>query len=84
MMCIVLEYADRGTFEKKILENKLSKEEYNVWRTIEHLSSALEYLHALRPKQVLHRDLKPDNILGVNTWSKVEKKHCIAFKLVLL
>jgi len=80
MMCIVLEYADQGTFEKKVRGN-LNKEEYNVWRALAHLSSALGYLHALRPKQVLHRDLKPDNILGVNAWCKNEKRHLIAWKL---
>ena len=80
MMCIVLEYADKGTFEKLVLGN-LNKKEYNVWRALNNLSSALGYLHALRPKQVLHRDLKPDNILGVNSWSKKERKHLIDLKL---
>ena len=65
MMCIVLEYADKGTFENLVL-GKFSKKEYIIWRALYHLSSALTFLHALRPKQVLHRDLKPDNILGIN------------------
>ena len=80
MMCIVLEYADKGTFEKQVLGN-LGKQEYNIWRSLSHISDALMYLHAQRPQQILHRDLKPDNILGVNTWSKDERAHRILFKI---
>ena len=79
-ICIVLEYADQGTFEKKV-KGKLLRKEFNVWRTMEHMASALAYLHSLRPKQILHRDLKPDNILGVNTWYKYERRHMICWKL---
>ena len=67
LMCI--EYADKGTFEKQVL-GSLNREEYNVWRALDHLSSALEYLHGQHPQQILHRDLKPDNILGVNSCPK--------------
>jgi len=79
-ICIVLEYADKGTFEKVIKSGKV-RSEVDAWRVMGQISSALSYLHAFRPKQILHRDLKPDNLLGVNTWSKFERKHLIAFKL---
>ena len=57
MMCIVLEYSDKGTFEKQVLGN-IGTEEYNVWRALSNLSAGLQYLHAKRPNQILH--LKPD------------------------
>ena len=61
--CIVLEYADRGTMGMSV--KKHVKEEWNVWRTISHLADALDYLHSRNP-QVLHHNLKPENILGVS------------------
>eukprot|EP00092_Neocalanus_flemingeri_P023158 GFUD01025111.1.p1 GENE.GFUD01025111.1~~GFUD01025111.1.p1 ORF type:complete len:146 (-),score=25.84 GFUD01025111.1:320-757(-) len=70
----------RVPLKKQVLGN-LNIKEYSVWRALSHLSSALKYLHAQRPKQILHRDLKPDNILGVNEWSKEERSHAIMFKI---
>jgi len=78
VLCIVLEYADKGTMEKAVKTH--SKEEYNIWRTIRHLSSALAYLHSRNP-QILHHDLKPDNILGVGVYNKEERRHLTAWKL---
>jgi mitogen-activated protein kinase kinase kinase 7 len=69
-LCLIMEFADRGTFAAYIAKksknpNSVWFKEYTIWRTLSQLASALEYLHGLQPQPVLHRDLKPDNILGV-------------------
>ena len=64
ILCIVLEYADVGTMEKAVKQGGIRHEEWAVWRMTGQLSSALAYLHSRNP-QILHHDLKPDNILGV-------------------
>jgi len=80
-ICIILEYADVGTMEKFVLGGKQRMEEYQIWRVIYHMSTALTYLHAMKPRPILHRDLKPDNILGVTFWCKTENGYRISWKL---
>ena len=48
---------------------------YSVWRFLRHMSDALQYLHRQHPP-VIHRDLKPDNII-----SKKEASGDICFKI---
>merc|ERR1712055_491822 len=67
-----------GTMESAV--KTYDKAEFEIWRTIAHLSSALAYLHSRDP-QILHHDLKPDNILGVGEYCKEERCHLTAWKL---
>jgi len=79
-ICIVLEYADKGTMEKSVLQGQ-RMEEYCVWRCVGHIATALAYLHAMKPRPILHRDLKPDNILGVTVWCNTENGYRTSWKL---
>ena len=69
-----------GTMENDVKKFTKPKEEWNVWRLVSHLSSALDYLHDRSP-QILHHDLKPDNILGVTGWEKLEKGNRTFWKI---
>merc|ERR1712130_60768 len=70
---IVMEYADRGSLTQMVRKAVGDPEmlnlfdEQNIWRFLHQMSSALDYLHCHKPKRILHRDLKPDNILAVST-----------------
>jgi len=56
---IVMEYADYGTLTKRAAE--IDNAEYGIWRSLCQMANAIGYLH---DKNILHRDLKPDNVLG--------------------
>ncbi len=54
---LAMEKADR-TFRKQITDFDPSREDIILW--VNQVSQAVEYLHE---KRVIHRDIKPDNIL---------------------
>ena len=51
-LCIIMEFAEWGTFTEVTKEatqkpGSVWFEEWNIWRTLRHLTDALDYLHTL-------------------------------------
>ena len=68
-LCIAMEFAEAGTLTDLVRkEANKSRTNYfqeeNILGILKNISSGLNYLHTL-PEPIMHRDLKPDNILGV-------------------
>ena len=61
---ILMEFADRGSLTQMVEAAAKDPglqglfQEATVWRFINHMASALDYLHTLKPHRILHRDLK--------------------------
>ena len=78
-ICIVMDYADVGTFSGFIqseAERDFHSEyfgEEQIMKTIADCGNALNYLHSLE-HPILHRDLKPDNILGFRGNGEIQWK----------
>ena len=59
-----MDFPELGTLEIYVRQPGCDSREFNIWRFIAHISSALKYLHTLKPKSILHRDLNPANVFG--------------------
>lgn len=62
-MCILMEYAPNGSLDKLIHEYALEKKRFTMAKVrsfLEELSGALDYCHSI---EIIHRDIKPGNIL---------------------
>ena len=60
---IAVEWAEKGDLKmvmKRAQEDEVSFPEKQVWRYIHQIASALQHMHG---KRIMHRDLKPQNIL---------------------
>ena len=53
---LIMEYCSRGSITKQV--GKMSEQE--VWKVLHDVASGLAYLHS---KEIVHQDIKPDNIL---------------------
>ena len=71
IVCMVLEYTNKGTEEKVVMDQ--DQEEWDVWRFVSHIASALDYLHSKNPN-ILHFNLRPNKILGVTEPSRNSKE----------
>lgn len=74
---LVLEYVPNGTLGQLLYPSVMRRASLHqslTWhspflRILMNVCEALEYLHTQRPHQLLHRDLKPDNIFMTQQFS---------------
>ena len=66
---IVMEFANKGTLSSQ----NMDWNEKSIWEFLTQMANALDYLHQER---IIHRDVKPDNILCIS-----ENNSTMTFKL---
>ncbi|KRF81365.1 mitogen-activated protein kinase kinase kinase 10 isoform X2 [Drosophila virilis] len=66
---VVMEYADCGSLHNYLYDNGEQKPNYIytlALKWMHQLAKGIAYLHAMKPRSVIHRDLKPHNLLLTN------------------
>ncbi|XP_030557013.1 cysteine-rich receptor-like protein kinase 42 [Drosophila novamexicana] len=66
---ILMEYADCGSLHNYMYRDKKQERNYSYLAAVNwmhQLSKGVAYLHNMKPRPVIHRDLKPHNLLLAN------------------
>ncbi|XP_057453645.1 U-box domain-containing protein 35 isoform X2 [Lotus japonicus] len=72
--CLVYEYMENGSLEDRLLQKNstIPIPWFERFRIAWEVASALAFLHSTEPEPIIHRDMKPANILlGRNLVSKI-------------
>jgi serine/threonine protein kinase len=64
--CMILELADVGSLHHVLYETEHAYTTGHAVSWLKQLADAINYLHTQQPKPILHRDLKPLNLLIMN------------------
>ncbi|XP_028134200.1 mitogen-activated protein kinase kinase kinase 7 isoform X1 [Diabrotica virgifera virgifera] len=64
--CLVMEYAEGGSLFNVLHRSDLCYTFAHAISWAYQCSKGVEYLHAMQPKPLIHRDLKPPNLLLIN------------------
>nr|WAK98088.1 mitogen-activated protein kinase kinase kinase 7 [Colaphellus bowringi] len=65
--CLVMEYAEGGSLFNVLHRSSLQYSLAHAMSWAYQCSKGVEYLHAMQPKPLIHRDLKPPNLLLINS-----------------
>ncbi|CAH1972154.1 unnamed protein product [Acanthoscelides obtectus] len=66
MLCLVMEYAEGGSLFNVLHRSNLQYTLAHAMSWAYQCSKGVEYLHSMKPKPLIHRDLKPPNLLLIN------------------
>ena len=61
MLGLVMDWAEGGDLRERIKQSPLA--EYEIWRILRQIAEGLQFLHS---KNIIHMDIKPQNILFQN------------------